>query len=398
MNWFFNQWFLGSGHPRLEFEQSVSEGELTVTVHQNQNLELSPIYKIPMEIAIHDDNGKSVHKILVDKLEEEFTFPISGEVKGILYDHQEMLLCNKNEDKTLDQYIFQYYNSDRYMTRSVGLKKGGKARNDRGQQLILDAMDDEFWGIREEAVDMTNKLKDNFRVKGIEKLKDLAKNDPKSAVRLAALEKLGKLIDDWSKLESNYVAIVETDSSYSVITGALAGIGQENPEKALELAAGLESERSSTMLSGIAQIYAGHGEADKYEFFERILMGNVLQGFDVLGASSAFTYFVSRQDPELIGKSIPVYEHLSEGGGYYMSMFLPQNLSYLKKGIGKMQSELDDKIAMHEENGDALYADQARKKIKDYDVVADKIEEFINRLNAENGDNQLMFGGEEDDE
>ena len=127
-------------------------------------------------------------------------------------------------------------------------------------------------------------------------------------------------------------------------------------------------------------------------------MGNVLQGFDVLGASSAFTYFVSRQDPELIGKSIPVYEHLSEGGGYYMSMFLPQNLSYLKKGIGKMQSELDDKIAMHEENGDALYADQARKKIKDYDVVADKIEEFINRLNAENGDNQLMFGGEEDDE
>ena len=48
------------------------------------------------------------------------------------------------------------------------------------------------------------------------------------------------------------------------------------------------------MLSGIGQLYSGHGAEDKFEFFENAFKGNVVQGFDRLGLLNSFTLFLSK--------------------------------------------------------------------------------------------------------
>jgi aminopeptidase N len=375
LNWFFNQWFLGSAHPILDFEQVVNNAAKTldITVQQKQNLELSPIYKLPMEVAVFDSKGKHIHKVVVDELTEEISLPFEGELVGYIYDFQQAVLAKKRENKPREIYIHQYYNGERYLARLDGLENGSKGTSPESQQLILDAMNDKFWGIRIEAIGLAKKLNDENLSKGIEKLKELAINDPESSVRGAALAKLGKMMEA-DEVEPMYIAAISKDQSYSVISAALSALGQNNPDKALALAEPLESEKSSKMIGGIAQLYAGHAGPEKYEFFENVISGNVLQGYDKLGVIGAFTGFVAQQDFETFEKSYDLYKGLSETGGMYTQMFLPQFVGYIKKSCGTKIGELNTELAGYEENNDAAYASQTRTKISKFEALKVKYE------------------------
>ncbi len=377
LNWFFNQWFLGSAHPILEFDQVVNSEKKTldITVQQKQNVELSPIFKLPMEIAIFDDKGKHIHKVVVDELTEKISLPFEGDLKGYVYDYQQMVLAKMREDKPREIYIHQYYNGERYLARREGLINGSKGSSPESQQLIMDALKDPFWGIREEAIALTTKLKDDKKIEAIAVLKEMVVKDPKSSVRGAALAKLGKLMEP-NEVEPLYIAAIASDSSYSVISSALSSLGKDNPEKALALAAPLENEKSSKMLSGIAQLYAGHAGPEKYNLFENIINGNVLQGYDKLGVIGAYTGFVTRQDYDIYEKSYDLYKGLEGKGGLYTQMFLPQFVGYVAKSIDTKISELKTELAAYEESKDVAYASQTRTKITKFEALKLKYDAF----------------------
>lgn len=384
LNWFFNQWFLGSAHPILDFDQVVDDGTstLNITVEQKQNLELSPIYKLPMDIAIFDSKGKHIHRVVVDELTEEISLPFEGELNGYIYDFQQAILGKKRENKPREIYIHQYYKGERYIARREGLNNGAKGTSVESQQLVLDALKDPFWGIRIDAIALTKRLKEDKLDEGIARLKDMAANDPESSVRAAALAKLGKLMEP-EEVEPMYTSAISNDLSYTVISSALSALGKDNPEKAMSLAEPLESEKSSKMLSGIAQLYAGYGGAEKYPFFENALKGNTLQGYDKLGFIGAYTGFVSQQDIEIYEKSYDMYQELYENGGMYTQMFMPQFVGYIAKSCGANIDELETELAGYEENNDAQYAAQTRKQIERFKAVKAKFEAFESKLAEE---------------
>lgn len=377
LNWFFNQWFLGSAHPILDFEQVVNNEAKTldISVKQKQNLELSPIYKIPMEIAIFDSKGKHIHKIVVDELTEMVSLPFEGELVGYVFDYQQAILAKKRENKPRAIYIHQYYNGERYLTRKDGLKFGSKGGSLESQKLILDAMKDPFWGIRIDAIELANNLKEDNLVQGIALLKEMATKDPESSVRGAALAKLGKLTEA-EEAEPLYVAAISTDQSYSVVSAALTALGKNNPEKAISLAEPLESEKSSKMMSGIAQLYAGYAGAEKYDFFMNALNGNTLQGYDKLSVIGAFTGYVSRQDYDIYEKALVVYKEMNEEGGMYMQMFMPQFVGYIEKSCSEKIEDLTAELAGYEENNDAAYAAQTRVKIEKFKALKEQYNFF----------------------
>lgn len=59
-----------------------------------------------MEIAVFDDNGKHIHKVVVDALTNSFELPYAGNLKCVIFDYQQMLLAKVREEKPTDQYIF----------------------------------------------------------------------------------------------------------------------------------------------------------------------------------------------------------------------------------------------------------------------------------------------------
>ncbi|OFZ58633.1 MAG: hypothetical protein A3D92_15605 [Bacteroidetes bacterium RIFCSPHIGHO2_02_FULL_44_7] len=394
LNWFFNQWYQASGHPTLTFNQEIneSEGTITVTVQQGQDLELSPIFRLPIQMAIFDNDGKHVHKVLIDELEETFVFPYKGEVKGIIYDEQQMLLAKTNEEKTTEQFIFQFYNSDRFVTRREGLLKGTRDRGEAGQRLVLDAMKDPFWEIRRQAIKKMSKLQDAMKEEGIALLKDILVNDPSSAVRSAALSQLEKYMQD-EELITLYRARIKDDPSYEVVTTALKSYGKMAPKDAMKAAEAMETEASSKMIAGITSLYANNAGPEKYDFMQAAVTGNVVQGFDKLGALNSFTMYISGQEPELAGKALAVYQETGKNGGFYMKMFMPQNVEYLVGKFNAKASALKIEAKKEADAGNPALADQLAEKAARFEALSVSYTDLKVALESETGEAQIIISG-----
>ena len=211
-------------------------------------------------------------------------------------------------------------------------------------------------------------------------LDKMVKYDPNPVVREAALNRLAKIIEDESVLIVTLKDRIENDQSYSVVVTALRNLGKINPEEALRIAESLESENSSSMIAGIALIYAGHAGLEKFDFIANALSGNVAQGFDKLSLINSFTFYLKRQGPEELEKALPIYKDQAKTGGFYVNMFLPQNISHLEGHISDEINELENEIKVHEENGDPVYADKARRKVVLYKEVLVKYTAFNSEL------------------
>ena len=286
-----------------------------------------------------------------------------------------MLLAKIKEDKTIAQYIYQYYHGGNYAARKEGILKGTKDKSPIGQQLILDGLNDPFWNIRVLAIGKFGKLRNEMKAQGMELLQAMVTADPNSSVRVAALNAASKRLDA-QVLTEMCEQIISTDLSYSVVSTALRHLGKQDAERAMKLAKGLESEKSSKMIAGIAQLYAGIAGPNQFDFFDKALSGVTVQGFDKLGVLNSMTVYLTRQDIEVMDKAYTTYANAGQQGGVYMQMFLPQNVSYLLSFLDKKIDELTLELKKHEANNDAAYADQVRAKITRYTAVKTKYSEL----------------------
>ena len=184
LNWFFNQWFLGKGHLILFTEYEVLDKQtLVYKVKQRQNIEDFPIYKIPTQVAIFSGNELEIHDIVIDELEQEFTFEFKGGLENIQIDPKQDLLAKIYEDKSTEQFIHQYYSSKEYKSRVTALRRAGKTNTPQITQLLSDALDDPFWNIRIEAASIAYRLGCSGDDNISNKMLNLAKNDSISKVR-----------------------------------------------------------------------------------------------------------------------------------------------------------------------------------------------------------------------
>ena len=87
-------------------------------------------------------------------------------------------------------------------------------------------------------------------------------------------------------------------------------------------------------------------------------------------------YLVNIEDPKILSRSVDIYTNLSKSGGMYMKMFLPQNINYLLDQIDSQMISLRTNLTGQEENANPLYADQTRKKIKEFESAIKELEEL----------------------
>jgi hypothetical protein len=232
------------------------------------------------------------------------------------------------------------------------------------------------------AIEKAVKLNTENKGKGLTLIKDLAMNDANSSVRAAALNFIANN-GEASDVEVACIDRIDKDQSYMVVSTALKNLGKTNPEKAMMKAQKLENEKSSKMIAGVAQLYGSHGKKENFAFFQTSLKGKYLQGFEQLGVMNSLTYFISRQDIDVISEAYDLYDFLNNSGGYYTKMFLPQNIEYVNSVIDAKIGEANEELLAHEKNNDALYADQVRKKLKILNDLNAKYKALAEKVSAE---------------
>ena len=94
------------------------------------------------------------------------------------------------------------------------------------------------------AIQLADKLSDEDKKEGIDKIKLMLQNDPKSKVREGAVQFLTKNVSP-ELAQTICKESIENDSSYLVVSAGLVFLGQINPEEALVKSRNLENESSS---------------------------------------------------------------------------------------------------------------------------------------------------------
>lgn len=195
LNWFFNQWFLASGHPVLTIQNSYDplKKEIHIDIVQNQDLTKSPLYRIPMAVDIYSD-GKVLRKqIVLDKQKQSFVFPAPNAPNLVNVDAEKYILAKKNEVKTMQQYIFQYQNAPLFMDRFEAIMMLADMKSEvNARSIVSSALKDKNWFIRKIALNGVENLSETERKVVYKELTALALHDPVSQVRVGAIEKLGK--------------------------------------------------------------------------------------------------------------------------------------------------------------------------------------------------------------
>ena len=105
LNWFFNQWFYGAGHPDIQVSYDYNTLRKTVTVNLFQLQ--AGYFQFPISIDVFEGSKKTRHTVFVDAKDASFTFPYKSQPNLIQINSDNNLICDLNENKILSDYIFQ---------------------------------------------------------------------------------------------------------------------------------------------------------------------------------------------------------------------------------------------------------------------------------------------------
>ena len=334
LQWFFNQWFLSSGIPELNVDQyiSIANKEVVVTVKQIQDLQLTPLYRLPVKIAVWDDAGEHIYNVEIDEEEEKFIFPANGKVKLVLFDYDQVLLAKVIESKSTEQFIEQYYLGKKYISRKLALISGSADDTPKGQQMILDALKDPFWKIRELAIEKAAFLTEENKKTGIELIKGLLRRDENSSVRAQAVSFLA---ENLSPMETTIVLkdqLLE-ELSYKVISSSIIALNQVNHEAAVEVIKMYENDQIPTIRLLLANVYAVDGNIEHLDFYFNIFKNSKLKGYDALSILNSFSIYMSKQAISIQVKALEIYKNQHATGNYYAKMGLPNNVNFLMQSV-----------------------------------------------------------------
>jgi len=265
LNWFFNQWFLASGHPILHVEDLHDDSTLHITITQLQDISSTPVYRIPVKIDVWTKNQKTQFKVLIDKTYQTVEFPLEEAPQLVLFDSDQVLLAEIIHPKSQDEYIFQYRNTEGFLSKYQALDSLIMDLDDSLNWLVMtDALHDDFWYFRQMAI---NALEDynGEKKQEIEKtLTEMARYDEKPQVRADALHTLYKLFG--SKYQELFRDAL-SDSSYMVAGTAIYAYSTISPSEMAKVAMLFDEFNNVNIVIPLASFYIDIGGHEKYDWF-----------------------------------------------------------------------------------------------------------------------------------
>ncbi|MBO2012351.1 M1 family metallopeptidase [Hymenobacter negativus] len=268
--WFFNQWFLKRGHPELHITHTYTNGQVALHVQQTQDTLFQPVYRLPVTVAVWTgSNQPTEHRITVTKADQTFMLPASQKPNLVKFDNESQLLAQFDEDRTIDELVFQFYHAQSYQQKSEVLELlQNKTDQMSVSSVMRNALNDKFWNVRRLALDHLRRYR-GPEPEGMRKdIQRLATTDPISRVRAQAITTLATFPD--GKYGPIYGAAL-SDSSALVAAAALEVLAKQPEANTGQQVAAIENTTSSPLILAIASYYALNGGLDQYPWFLRRL-------------------------------------------------------------------------------------------------------------------------------
>jgi aminopeptidase N len=98
--WFFDQWYYGTGYPRMDVAWKQKKDSVLVVMSQSSSSGKMPVFKMHFDLQLVYKNGTTaLVRLWQDKDMMRFSIPANGEIKTIRLDPEEWLLKQTSIDK-----------------------------------------------------------------------------------------------------------------------------------------------------------------------------------------------------------------------------------------------------------------------------------------------------------
>ncbi len=354
LNWFFNQWFLSSGHPILEVSHEQQGDSLTVEIFQRQDFDTTPVYKLPSTLGIWlGENDFTEYPIELLASYQKFVFEVKDSVKLVLFDPDKQLLAEVIHAKTPDEYIFQYYNGGSLITRYEALESLAELAYENDEfyeilsQVFLSALHDPHWALRELAVDFFYAYEGKSMSLLVKELKNLASKDKKPQVRGSAISTLASI--DSIKYGPFFKERLN-DMSYLVQGAALLAFAQSTAGEVDAVMNRYADSTNTHVVFALAEYYSANNKSDKNDWFVRQL--DNADDEDTFYLIQYYGLLLSKSPQEVVDAGTPKLVELAKGGkkeyvrlaAFQSLLLLPESeqLTTLKREI--MAEEKSEKL------------------------------------------------------
>ncbi|HVV55136.1 MAG TPA: M1 family metallopeptidase [Mucilaginibacter sp.] len=334
LNWFFNEWYYGAGHPVFDINYKWDDAAKKETVYIDQKQD-GQVFEIPMAIDIYAGGKTERHKVWIDGKSDTLTFDVASKPDLVNVDGDKIILCQKTDNKTLDEFAFQYAHAPLYMDRFEAIEAAQTKQSDKtGQQIMIAALSDKYYGLRLKTIRALRMNIAEIHDAALPILVKLAKTDANTLVKAAAISAIGKLKD--AAYMDIYNDAIKSES-YAVQGAALSAISKLDSARALKLAFGFEKDNSGALTQAMVSVFAASGSSDAWPFVYKQFKDADINGkFGIIRSFCAMTESVSK--PEYAQQGI---EEIKEVGMKYkiyngVGPFIVGQLNNIKEARAKM--------------------------------------------------------------
>jgi len=319
LNWFFNQWYFGSGNPKLTYSYGFEpvKKQIALTINQTQD---QP-FEFPLAIDVYDNGKPKRYNVWVNAEPKTiFTFDVSKAPDLININADGVLVTDITDTKTPEQYLMQFTNSKEFKNRYAALNgiKDQVGKNPAATKLLAAGIKDPYFRVRMKALELMD-LSNPEQMKALgTDVEKIASNDPKTLTQASAIAALAKTKD------KKYLPIFEKGVnavSNAVRGSSLGAISAIDPSRMASLADKIDlSGASEDLLTQMLPI---------------VVKNKVTSQMANIAPIAAFYPFVKFQNPEL-GKSA------EEGFNWIMSSDNLKATESITKMIGHAKSQMGD--------------------------------------------------------
>lgn len=315
LNWFFNQWYFGSGYPKLEVNTNYDavKKQATVSVVQTQDEK----FEFPLTIDVLDGGKVTRKNVWVNAISKnDFIFDAAKSPELVNANADGVLLCDMQQNKTPEQWYLQYINTKEEYSKYAAIEgvKDSVGKNPFANKLIMAALKDSFFRNRLDALAAIPEDAKEF----LPEVEKIAQNDSKTLVKGEAIGVLAKTKNP------KYLPLFEKGMqvvSSSVKGNSLAGIAQISPEKILPYAEKIDLENASEdLITTLLPV---------------IVSNKLVAHMPTISQIVAFYPFIAFQNPKLA-------QPAEEGFNWIMTSDNLKAVENITKILGQAKSQVGD--------------------------------------------------------
>lgn len=292
LNWFFDQWYFGNGHPYVRIQQKYDPEKKQVLVIIEQTQTQEKLFTLPIGIDIYVQNQRNHYTIWTKNKLDSFYFPAIVAPDNVNVDDAKVLLWAKEEVKPLQQFIYQFYHARNLLDRYEALAEASENLKDpKAKQLVQDALMDPFYVIRAMAIHSYNPASINDSIEN--KIFKLANEDLSNEVREEAIDMLAMMN---KPIYKNAFLKWAKDSSYIIAGAGLDGLEKLDSANAILLATGFSKGILKKRLNNsVATILAKYGDENIFDF--------IAEKYESLSNQSSEKFYMTTSFSELLVKT-----------------------------------------------------------------------------------------------